>query len=430
MSSPSQRRGSCGHIMAGFDPHTVCACCRDKKKGMDPCVEKEGASCHHCNALTPEQLAQLSTPSYKLKKEKRDMKSSTPSKNPVTDDTLSPTFVDPSLVTVMGVVDGQSPAGHPDLSDKPVEKRKKEEKKKEKKATTSKKPDKSVKSSHQPSTESTDQKFELMEQKWSDCFNRLEALLLAKTLDQEPTFSAVKVTPTHAPPANVISSEPFLKPSSSSQPSHRPTTSVSPATDHVDLTTASKAGSDSSQPSQPSHRPETSGISSQPAKRLFSTAFDSSRRESSPSDSDSESVTSDRPPVDLYPEEGELSNDHEVSLTDPDQSLSEEQSYRETMRGIRSYMGWTHVPDVDSGTKTSDDNPFAGPKLQNVVNLNVVNHALSATGHPQRKGISPGLAVVKNRDHTLKLSKVLLLSLNCLVSNLWSMSPLLQKLCL
>ena len=137
---------------------------------------------------------------------------------------------------------------------------------------------------------------------------------------------------------------------------------MSPATDHVDVTTASKAGSDSS---QPSHRPETSGISSQPAKRSFSTSFDLSRRESSSSDSNSESVTSDRPPVDLYPEEGELSDDHEVSLTDPDQSLSEEQSYRETMRGIQSYMGWTHVPDLDSGTKTSDDNPFAGPKLQN-----------------------------------------------------------------
>ena len=39
-----------------------------------------------------------------------------------------------------------------------------------------------------------------MEQKWSDRFNRLEALLLAKTLDQEPTFSAVKVTPTHLRP--------------------------------------------------------------------------------------------------------------------------------------------------------------------------------------------------------------------------------------
>ena len=40
-----------------------------------------------------------------------------------------------------------------------------------------------------------------------------------------------------------------------------------------------------------------------------------------------------------------------------------------------------------------------------VVKLNVVNYALSATGHPQRKGISPGLADVKNRDHTLKFVK-------------------------
>ena len=56
--------------MAGFDPHSYCACCRDKKKGQDPCVEKPDSVCTHCNALSPEQLAQLSTPSYKLKKER------------------------------------------------------------------------------------------------------------------------------------------------------------------------------------------------------------------------------------------------------------------------------------------------------------------------------------------------------------------------
>ena len=64
-----------------------------------------------------------------------------------------------------------------------------------------------------------------MEQKWSDRFNRLEAILLAKTMDRphKPTFSAVKVTPTHAPLANVIRTEPFLKPSDqpSSQQSHQ-----------------------------------------------------------------------------------------------------------------------------------------------------------------------------------------------------------------
>ena len=92
-----------------------------------------------------------------------------------------------------------------------------------------------------------------MEQKWSDWFNRLEALLLAKTMDrpQEPTFSAVKVTPTHAPPANTIRTEPFLKPSDqpSSQQSHRPSTASLPATDPAKPTTASKPGSNTSQSS-------------------------------------------------------------------------------------------------------------------------------------------------------------------------------------
>ena len=41
--------------------------------------------------------------------------------------------------------------------------------------------------------------------------------------------------------------------------------------------------------------------------------------------------------------------------------ISEEQTYREMMRGIRSIMGWTHVPHMDS-SNLSDDNLFAGPK--------------------------------------------------------------------
>ena len=42
---------------------------------------------------------------------------------------------------------------------------------------------------------------------------------------------------------------------------------------------------------------------------------------------------------------------------------SAEQTYRETMRGIRSYMGWTSIPDVDSSNTASDGNPFSGPKV-------------------------------------------------------------------
>ena len=107
MSSPSQRRGGCGHMMAGFDHHSVCARCHDKKKGSDPCIKSPPESCGHCDLLTPEQRTRLSTPSYKLKKERKEAKSSTPIKD---SDTLSPTLVDPALVSVVGVVDGQGMA--------------------------------------------------------------------------------------------------------------------------------------------------------------------------------------------------------------------------------------------------------------------------------------------------------------------------------
>ena len=67
MASPSQRRGGCGHMMAGFDLHAVCARCRDKKKGSDPCTKSPPEDCQHCDALTPDQRTQIATPSYKLK---------------------------------------------------------------------------------------------------------------------------------------------------------------------------------------------------------------------------------------------------------------------------------------------------------------------------------------------------------------------------
>ena len=160
-------------MMAGFDLHSVSARCHDKKKGKDPCVEKPDSECEYCKVLTPEQLAQLSTPSYKLK-EKRDKSDTTPSKDPSSSVTLSPTLVDPAHVSVIRAVDGQDTG----LSAQPAEKKKKvEEKKKSAKS-------KSASSTSRPAAVSTDQRFEELDQKWSDWFKWLEALLLAKTLNQ------------------------------------------------------------------------------------------------------------------------------------------------------------------------------------------------------------------------------------------------------
>ena len=42
-----------------------------------------------------------------------------------------------------------------------------------------------------------------------------------------------------------------------------------------------------------------------------------------------------------------------------DQELSEESTYRETIRGMRSFMGWHQIPEFDS-VSSADNNPFAG----------------------------------------------------------------------
>ena len=83
------------------------------------------------------------------------------------------------------------------------------------------------------------------------------------------------------------------------------------------------------------------------------------------SELDMDSKASDLPELSIFVEEGELSNhDQDLTATDPDQTLSEEQTYGETMRGIWLFMGWSHIPEIDTAAANSDDNPFAGPKLQ------------------------------------------------------------------
>ena len=75
MASPGQNLGGCGHLMTRFDTHSNCARCCGKGKGPDCCVEKpENSDCKFCNVLTSDQRSQLSTPSYKLKKEKHESK--------------------------------------------------------------------------------------------------------------------------------------------------------------------------------------------------------------------------------------------------------------------------------------------------------------------------------------------------------------------
>ena len=108
-----------------------------------------------------------------------------------------------------------------------------------------------------------------------------------------------------------------------------------------------------------SHRPHIDRPSAADRPLSFDTtdtgspALHRSRRDSISSlSSNAGSDLSGRPPLDLYTEEGELSDDPDQTVTDQDQPVSEEQNYRDTMQGICSFMGWSHIPDTD-GTATT-----------------------------------------------------------------------------
>ena len=94
VASPGQRKGACNHTMASFDQHSRYARCRDKGQGDDACVKK--LPCEFCELVTPEQVLQLSTPSYKPRKEKKQERES---------------LVDPSTVTVLSSVDQDKSVG-------------------------------------------------------------------------------------------------------------------------------------------------------------------------------------------------------------------------------------------------------------------------------------------------------------------------------
>ena len=73
----------------------------------------------------------------------------------------------------------------------------------------------------------------------------------------------------------------------------------------------------------------------------------------------------------VFEEERELSDtDHDLKTADIDQALFEEQPCRETVCGIKSFMGWTHILDMDNSS-SADDNPFSAPKQQPLGKISV-----------------------------------------------------------
>ena len=176
MSSPGQKKGTCGHVMAVFDGHLKCARCRDEGVKDDPCVLKR--DCPICKAFTPEQVLQLATPTYRERKNKEKKVSASP----------SPTLVDPSQVSVLGRVDGEKTVKK---SETPAGKKKRTD-------DSPKPSSKKTKSSSKPRSD----ELRDLDEKWGNV-SQTEAMPLSKTF-------SIPVEPVKKPSSVVTSDQPFF----------------------------------------------------------------------------------------------------------------------------------------------------------------------------------------------------------------------------
>ena len=181
MASPGdrkgQRRGSCGHVMANFDLHDKCARCREKLIGENDCVLKK--PCKICDGFSESQRELLSTPTYRIRKDKK-----------------AGLLVSPKEVTVLSTVDSeptfQSPSGamaqvlaHPSTDPPSI----------------------ASSSSSRQSSYVTSEQFSAMSDKWAEQFARMEALLSRGNIFST-LVSAVKPIDTQP----LISTTPFVPP--------------------------------------------------------------------------------------------------------------------------------------------------------------------------------------------------------------------------
>ena len=75
-------------------------------------------------------------------------------------------------------------------------------------------------------------------------------------------------------------------------------------------------------------------------------------------DTDSDAIPTDQLHTNSPAEDWALFElEQDQTTTDVDQAFSEDQTYRDTIRGIKSFMGWKHIPDMHTAISNADDNP-------------------------------------------------------------------------
>ena len=304
-----------------------------------------------------------------------------------TTSSATPTLVDPSEVTLLGRVNTDKPSS---VESTPTKKKKR----------TDGSP-KSNKRRH--SSKPTSDDLKSLDEKWSERFSRLEALLLRKSFTV-PVKPSTVVTREH----------PFFDPGASS--SGLSTVLFTEGTGpSLVQTTGEAAQLSATQPplgvpgtnavqdvcksaTRPVQGPGTSDVATQPLQapsaelanqplqapgagtatqppqapsagpEVLPTSYDATQLDQSLSGGRSAEITGEsesEAEMDGEPASPASANAQgELPEDSTDQDLSEEANYRETIRGVRSFMGWHQIPEFDSATSSLDDDPFSGSRVK------------------------------------------------------------------
>ena len=384
MASPGslkgQRCGICGHAMAAFDLHEKCEQCRNKKVGEDPCVK--GKDCLICEGFTDSQRDTLSTTSYKIRKDRR-----------------SGSLVSPKDVTIISAVDVEEQSSPQSTAQESAHA-----------------PAPST-SSAPPVSFVTSAQFEAMNDKWAEHFARFEALLSRGNVFSTPKTSVYESS--HP----VLSDKPFINPSArltgpvvnpaeqdvkltKAQTKSKKKSHKSKSEKPKDTVVATPLASTTSIPGpgddmqEPVFRPVSSAASSitsqdikftNPAAQNVSSVSQtgqgtldngsSAQYAGAPSSALSSEFTCAGtgtstfpeqdyrdPPVhvsddDFSNEDNSLAEEGEVSSDNLEkQEQTEDMTFRETVRSVRSFMGWDYIPVFESDLSEPDksNNPWRG----------------------------------------------------------------------
>ena len=456
MASPGdkkgQRRGVCGHIMASFDLHKRCARCREKGLGDDDCVAKK--SCFICDGLTDSQKDMLATPTYKIRKDKKSgvlvspeqvtVIASVEDKEPVfqpspsaaqatahaqpEDSSTSTSFVTSdqlqqisdqwaeqfarfeALLSRGNVFSTpkssvQHVPSHAPISDTPfippsarltgpVEFPAEGEVDKHQDATTVQRDVKEQKKSRKSRKDTKDDK-------------RSKKRQVSPSPDVGTLQTKSVPVPVKPPVQAQVTSGPEFVPKQKSKPA--PLSTVASEPEQSELFLPGTTGPAFAQPGPSGQVP--------PIVQSSSLFGDSTVSEAYRAPPEPDSLDIDPPQSEASYSEDQVSDEGEISSDTMDRpEQTEDMNYRETVRSIRSFMGWNHIPTFESDLSEPDksNNPWKGKLPKRPARISVAMppddwlcqkleklNTVVAEGYPSRSQDSAGL----KKDQFVKVPK-------------------------